>query len=223
MYKCDYCKKSFKKEGTLAVHMCEQKRRHMNQYDKDIQLGYRCYQLFYKFSTNSKKDKTYQEFAKSQYFSAFVKFAGYCIDLKVDDVESYTKYLIKAGIRLDKWATDRNFNTYIKQRLKEESVDRAIERTVMYLQEWAERNAEVWNRYFDKINTNVAVAHICSGKISPWVLYSSDKAQNLIDRMNEEQINMVSEYIDPKFWSIRVKRKIEDYEWAKRIMKEAGL
>jgi len=46
MHTCNYCSKSFKKESTLAVHLCEQKRRHMQKDEKHVQLGFRSYQLF---------------------------------------------------------------------------------------------------------------------------------------------------------------------------------
>ena len=62
-FKCGFCKKSFKKESTLAVHVCEKKRRHMVRDNKDAQLGFRTYQLFYKVGTNSKKEKTYEDYA----------------------------------------------------------------------------------------------------------------------------------------------------------------
>ena len=83
-HKCNYCNKEFKKESTLAVHMCEPKRRYMQRDDKDVQLGFRAYQLFYRIGTNSKKDKSYDDFAGSTYYSAFVKFGQYCIDVKID-------------------------------------------------------------------------------------------------------------------------------------------
>ncbi len=77
--------------------------------------------------------------------------------------------------------------------------------------------------YFTMINTNIAVVHICSGKISPWVLYASKGAQELLNRMNDEQIRIISEYVDPHFWSIRIKRKVEDFVWVESVMKEAQL
>ena len=33
VFKCEYCKKVFKRESTLAVHMCERKRRYMAKED----------------------------------------------------------------------------------------------------------------------------------------------------------------------------------------------
>lgn len=223
MYKCEYCNKSFKRENTLAVHLCERKRRYMQKDEKHVQMGYRSYQLFYKIGTNSKKDKTYDDFAGSQYYTAFVKFGSYCMDLKVDDVPNYTEWLLRNQIKLEKWASDTNFNNWIKNRLKTESVDRAVERTVLFMHEWGENNANEWNTYFDAVPTNLGVFHICSGKISPWVIYASNRAQTLLDRFNEEQLKMVIEYIDPYYWQKHMKTKSDDFDWVKQLLQQADL
>lgn len=220
-YKCEYCKKSFAKESTIAVHMCEQKRRHMSKDNVDVRLALGIYQLFYRIGTNSKKEKTFDEFVKSSYYNAFVKFAGYCIDLKIDSVEDYATYLIKNQVKLDKWASDSTLNTYIKKRLRDESVDRAVERTIIFMEKWAAQSSLAFNQYFEKVNPNVAVFHICSGKISPWVIYGTDSSGKLLDRMNSEQIDLISDFIDPDFWNVRTKRKTEDFNWVKTILKEA--
>lgn len=223
MFKCEYCKKTFKKENTLAVHMCERKRRYMQRNEKHVQLAFRAYQLFYKIGTNSKKEKSYDDFASSTYYLAFVKYGLYCTDLKIDDIPSYTTWLLKNQIKLDKWTSDRNFNAWLKHRLKTESVDRAVERSVMLFQEWGKSTGNVWNTYFDKVATNIAVFHICSGKISPWVIYGSEKAQLLIDRLSSEQIEMITDYIDPHFWQKHIKLYNEDLKWVEEILGEAQL
>lgn len=223
MFKCEYCNKEFKRENTLAVHMCERKRRYMQRDEKHVQLSFRAYQLFYKIGTNSKKEKTYDDFAASSYYTGFVKFGIYCKDLRIDDVPAYTKWLLQNQIKLEKWTSDRNFNAWIKTRLKTESVDRAVERTVMFMQEWSKESGNTWNQYFDVVNPNVAVFHICSGKISPWVIYSSDKAQYMLDRFNGEQLKMIIEYIEPIYWKRMTLKYPEDVAWVNNILKEADL
>ena len=223
MFKCEYCNKSFKRERTLSVHVCEPKRRALQKDSKHVQLAFRAYQLFYKIGTNAKKEKTYEEFSSGQYYNAFVKFGSYCIDLKIDDVTNFVTYLIKDQIPIDRWASDIHFNKWIKQRLKSESVDRAVERTVLFMQEWGEDNANEWNTYFDVVPSNLAVFHICAGKISPWVLYVSQRAQGLLDRLNEEQIKMIIEYIDPHHWQIKIKRNQKDFDWVEKLLTNADL
>ena len=37
---CPYCGASFTREKTLAVHMCEKKRRHFQKDEKRVQIGF---------------------------------------------------------------------------------------------------------------------------------------------------------------------------------------
>lgn len=223
VYKCEYCNKVFKRESTLSVHMCERKRRYMSKNDKDVQLAFRSYQLFYRIGTNAKGDKSFDDFAASQYYTAFVKYAKYCIDLRVDDVAEYTRWLLKNQVRIDKWTSDRNFAAWIKTRLKTESHDRAIERTIMFLQEWSKESGNNWNEYFRIIPPNLAVFHICSGKISPWLIYGSSQAQELLDKLSSEQIKMVTDYIEPIYWQRVIQTKPEEMTWVEGILEEANL
>lgn len=220
---CEYCKKQFKRENTLVVHMCRTKRRHMEKDEPNARLGFRTYQLFYKLGTASKNAKSYDDFAGSQYYMAFVKFGKYCHDLKIKDAEGYATWLIKNGTRLDSWTSDLVFNKWIKTRLKDETPERAVERTILFMTTWAEETDNSWVDYFEKAPTNVIVFHICSGKISPWVIYSSSKAQAIIDKMNDEQLKIISDYIDPQFWQVRLARKAADFNWTKQIVAQAGL
>ena len=76
-YVCEYCNTGYTREKTLAVHMCEQKRRHLQRNEKRVQMGFYAFNQFYKLSANAKKDKTYDDFCKSPYYNAFVKFGSF--------------------------------------------------------------------------------------------------------------------------------------------------
>jgi hypothetical protein len=195
----------------------------MSKDDKEVQLAYRSYQLFYRIGTNAKSEKSFDDFASSQYYTAFVKYARYCIDLRVDDVPEYTRWLLKNQVRIDRWTSDRNFAAWIKTRLKTESADRAIERTILFMREWGKETNNDWNEYFRLVAPNLAVFHICSGKISPWIVYASSQAQGLLEKLTSEQIQMITDYIDPYYWQRVMKTHAEDFKWVEGIMEEAQL
>ena len=62
-YECRYCKKSFVKETSLAVHMCEPKRRFQEQDERGVQLGLHAYLKFYEMTQGSARLKSFEDFA----------------------------------------------------------------------------------------------------------------------------------------------------------------
>ena len=74
---CVHCGKSFMKEKTLIAHMCEQKRRALQRDEKRVLTGMITYNRFYQLTQNAKKNKTYEDFCKSSYYNAFVKFGSF--------------------------------------------------------------------------------------------------------------------------------------------------
>ena len=73
---CEFCKKVFKRESSIVNHTCEGKRRWL---DKDLQsnrIGFQTWLVFYEKNTMAKKPRTYNDFIKSPYYLAFVKFGN---------------------------------------------------------------------------------------------------------------------------------------------------
>ena len=131
--------------------------------------------------------------------------------------------MLQKGIPLTKWSSDIQFNEWIKIRLKTESPDRAVERTILFLEEWAKDNNEQWYNYFTHVNPNLAVFHICSGKVSPWILYTSNTASAIFDKLNSEQTKMITDYVDPEYWFRKLHNNKEDVDWVLNILGKVDL
>lgn len=69
-YKCRYCDKDFRKESSLAVHLCEQKRRWQEEKETGVQFGLQAYLRFYELTQGSAKMKSYSDFVASPYYRA---------------------------------------------------------------------------------------------------------------------------------------------------------
>jgi hypothetical protein len=67
------------------------------------------------------------------------------------------------------------------------------------------------------------VFHICSGKISPWVLFTSTAAQDLIDNMSNEQLKMITDYLDVDYWQRRMNVNPQDGKFVSEIMEQMGI
>jgi hypothetical protein len=99
-----------------------------------------------------KSEKTYDDFMTSKYYLAFVKFANYIMGVYISNVETYIEWLLKQRIRIDKWSTDQVYESYIKEFNFRESVDRAVERTVIELKNWSEESNKPWNSFFKEVS-----------------------------------------------------------------------
>ena len=80
------------------VHMCEQKRRALQKNEKRVQLGFYAFTRFYVLCQNVKKEKTYEEFCKSSYYNAFVKFGSFVNNVRPLYPEKYIDYVVTSGV-----------------------------------------------------------------------------------------------------------------------------
>ena len=223
-YVCKFCKKTFGSEQTLLTHLCEPKRRWNNRKEKNVQLAFRCFQHFFRITaTNMKSEKTYDDFMTSKYYLAFVKFANYIMGVYISNVETYIEWLLKQRIRIDKWSTDQVYESYIKEFNFRESVDRAVERTVIELKNWSEESNKPWNSFFKEVSQPRAIHMIRAGKISPWIVYNSQSGLKWLDSLNDEQMIMINDYINPTQWSKRFSNSPEDVRFVLDITKKAEL
>lgn len=222
-YKCEYCGTRFVREKTLAVHICEKKRRALQEKEKRVQLGLYAFNRFYRLSSGAKKDKTYKEFCDSPYYNAFVKFGSFLSNVKPLYPEKYIDYVVTSGVKLDHWCREEMYEKYAVELIKKEGVETALERSVQTMVEWAEENNSVWNHYFFYVSENRAVWHIRDGKISPWLLLNCKSGKELLSKFNDEQLEMIYPILDPSHWALRFKRQTADLELVKQVVKEAKL
>lgn len=223
-YICEYCGNGYTREKTLAVHMCQPKRRALQKNEKRVQLGTYAFNQFYKLSAGAKKDKTYEEFCKSPYYNAFVKFGSFISNVRPLYPERYIDYVVTSGVKLDHWCKEEMYEKYATNLIKKEGVETALERSVMTMMEWSEENEPApWNHYFQHVSLNRAVWHIKDGKVSPWLLLNCRSGKEMLSKLNDEQLNMVYSIMDPEHWAMRFKRTPNDVQLVKDVAKESNL
>ena len=225
-FTCQYCKKSYTKESTLAAHLCEPKRRAQNQNDPDVQLGYKAYLRFYEITQGSAKLKTYDDFAGSSFYSAFVKYGRHCKGIRCVNFGSYTDWLLKNNKKLDQWSKDAFYVEWLQQYMRKESVDDVLERAFKEMQDYSDSHAQLENGfsdYFRRGGSNIICHHIANGRISPWIVYNCDSGIEFLSTLNEEQLTIIMPWIDPDFWQRKFKDYVADTEYIKNILQQAGL
>ena len=222
-YKCGYCEKSFAREKTLMVHICEPKRRHLSRNEKHVQMALLTYQRFYEISQKTSKKKTFDEFVDSPYYNAFVKFGSFMSNTNPIYPEKFIDFVIKSGVKLDHWCRDELYDTYLEELLKLEPADGAIQRSIQTMMDWADANNAPWNHYFSYANLNRITHHIKEGKISPWILLNSKSAKEMLTKLNDEQLEIIGPFINPTFWIKRFKALPADTELVKEVIREAKI
>jgi len=222
-YTCQYCESKFSKESTLAVHVCEQKRRHLAKTERHVVLAFDTYNRFYKLTQNSKGDKTYDEFAKSPYYNAFVKFGSFVSNVNPLYPEKFIDYVVKSGVKLDHWCRDELYDKYVIDLIKKEPVEVALERSIKHMMDWAESNNSVWNHYFLYVSLSRATYDIKDGKVSPWLILNSVNGKDLLKKFNDEQLSAISNIIDPPFWINKFKKLPADTELVRQVVKESNI
>ena len=222
-YICQYCKKGFMKENTLAVHICEQKRRALARTEKHVVLGYDTYNRFYKRTQNFKGDKSYDDFAKSPYYNAFVKFGSFVSNVNPLYPERFMDYVVTSGVKLDHWCRDELYDKYVVDLIKTETVETALQRSITHMMSWGEDNQAQWNHYFLYVSLSRATYDIKDGKISPWIVLNSANGKSMIRKFSDEQLNAVNVIMDVPFWLNKFKRLPADVELVKQVVRESSI
>tara|TARA_Y200000002_G_scaffold381529_1_gene395798 strand:+ start:1244 stop:1933 length:690 start_codon:yes stop_codon:yes gene_type:complete len=222
-YVCEYCGAGFMREKTLAVHMCEPKRRFLQRSEKRVQLGLYAFNQFYKLSAGAKKEKTHNEFDKSPYYNAFVKFGSFINNVRPLYPEKYIDYVVTSGVKLDHWCREEMYEKYALELIKKEGVQTALERSIMTMMDWADENNSVWNHYFAYVSLNRAIYHIKDGKISPWLILNCKSGKEMMNKFNDEQLEIIFNIMDPQHWARRFKRQTNDVDTVKEVVRESNL
>jgi hypothetical protein len=222
-YVCQHCGNGYMKESTLAVHMCEQKRRFLAKNEKHVQLGYQAYVRFFQLTQKIKHQKTYDDFAKSPYYNAFIKFGSFLHNVNPLYLDRYVDYVVTSGVKLDHWCREELYYDYVIDLIKKEPAEVALQRTIATMMDWAEKNQSQWNHYFKYVSLNRAVYDIKDGKISPWLILNCDTGKAMLSKLNDEQLNIVANVLDLDYWLKRFKIYPLDMELVANVVKEGVL
>ena len=221
-YTCQFCKKDFVKETSLAVHSCEPRKRRQEKEEAGVRLGFHAYIKFYEMTQGSAKLKTYDDFCDSPYYKAFVKFGRYCVSIKAINPARFTEYVLKQNKKIDYWTKDSVYEEYLVFYLKVERMEDALTRAIEHAITWGEEKETQSQDYLRYGNHNAIVYAVTSGRISPWVLYNCESGQKFLEEISSEHRAMIWPYIDPDAWQKKLKEDPATRIEAQELLKQAG-
>lgn len=221
-YGCEFCKREFTRESTIAKHICEYKHRWLEKDRRGNQIGFQSWVQFYHKNTGSRKHNTYHEFIKSAYYIAFAKFGTFCVDINALNVSRFVDWLLKNQIKIDSWCSDSTYTRYLIEYLRHEDHMDAIARSIETTIEKAAEEGIQSCDYLRYGNVNKICYQITLGKISPWLLYQSDSGMKFLDNLTPDRVSIIIDYINPELWALKFKKNPDDTRQVKEILDAGG-
>jgi len=221
-FSCDFCGKAFARETSVEVHMCQPKHRHCEQNEPGVRMGFQAYVKFYATVQRTSKTKTFEDFAASAYYRAFVKFGRYCVDTRTINPGQFMTWLLKHNKKIDYWCSDAVYTEYLLDYLKVEAVEDALARAIEFSVDWAEKNSAQPHDCLRYGNTHAICYAITAGRISPWDIYNSDSGQGFLTNLHPQQVEMIWPYINSDIWSAKFAESAVDQAYAQQILTQAG-
>lgn len=221
-YTCQYCKKDFQRETSLSVHVCEQKQRYQSKDDPGVRLGLQAYLRFYEMTQGSARLKTFDDFAASPYYRAFVKFGRHCVAINAVNTARFIDWVVEKNKKIDHWCRDSVYTEYLTEYMRKESVTDALSRAIEHSIAWSETHQHPANDFLRYGNANAVAYAISTGRVSAWILYNCESGQRFLDDLAQEQLSIIWPWIEPEFWQKKFRDYPADQEYAKDILAKAG-
>lgn len=221
-YQCQHCEKTFRRESSLAVHLCEPKRRYREKDEMGVQLGLQAYLRFYEITQGSARLKTFDDFVRSPYYRAFAKFGRHCVSIKVVNAARFIDWLVKHNKKIDHWCRDSIYTEYLMTHIRTEAAADALTRSLEAALDWSERTGNPDKDFLRYGNDNMLCHLVTSGRVTAWVLYNSESGNAFLSRLLSEQIAMIWPMIDADFWQHKFKDYPADVAYVREMLTKAG-
>ena len=219
---CEFCKREFIKESTVLKHICEYKHRWTERDKQSSRIGFQAWLQFYKKNSVSKKNRTFEEFIKSAYYIAFVKFGAYCVGINAINISRYIDWLLRDQIKIDNWCQDSVYSKFLCDYLRTENSLDAIARSIETTIQVASDERLQSHDYIRYGNVNKICYAVTTGKISPWMLYMSESGVKFLSELSADRVKMIGDYINMEQWAIKFKREPEVVKQVKELLDAAG-
>lgn len=220
--RCRYCDKVFQRESSLAVHVCEQKKRFQEQSEVGVQLALQAWLRFFEITQGSARFKTFEDFAQSPYYRAFVRFGRHIQAIRAVNPPRFVEWVIRQNKKLDQWCQDKIYSEYLAQYVREEHVEDALARALEESINWEEETGNPARDYLRYGNANRICHAIVSGRVTAWILFNCDSGNEFLNNLNQEQIGIVYPWVDADFWAKKFQDYPADREYVKEMLTKAG-
>lgn len=205
-FRCPYCNKLYARESWFRKHQCEKRKRFEQTHRIDFRRGLSIYTHWRIRNGYVRRGKevTPQDFINSPFYTSFMNLVQFTSDNWVITSIRYMDFLIDLRIAEAKWTSEETLDQYRDFVRRNEDPISQSNTTYEAIKSWCEKNSVDKCQFFAKVSPGTALKMIASNQISPWVLFGYDRAINLLERVNDDWLGAVNEYINNKYWLSRI-------------------
>lgn len=220
-FQCEFCLRVLATEANLVRHTCPGKTRWQDRDSATSRLAYECWQTFYQ-ETQPGRIRSLDTFIRSQYYGAFWRFADFCRTIRVINIPEYQRWLLKNRHSIDKWATDTLYTKFLVSYLPAENALDSVYRSVETLLSLSSESGYKPADYLRYAGRNRVCNSITLGHVTAWFLYNCLSGQDFMKSLDQTQINMIWDYIEPEPWQARFRLHKTDQDSVCEILRQGG-
>ena len=206
-YRCTFCDKDFVRKSWYERHMCEKKRRFIDQNNITI---IRAHRLFTHWQIRSKllrkgKEKPMADFLKSPYYKLFVKLAEFTERVYVVSHFKYLDWLIDRRIPEKNWFDEHGMQEYQDYIRNSEDPEAQASNTCENIRSWCDDRGIEVHEFFTSITPGQALNMIRANELSPWVLFGYKPSMDrLVPRMGAALLETLDQHVNVHYWLDKV-------------------
>lgn len=222
---CEYCKSTFKTERGFQKHSCEKKRIAESLGGVGLLAAFDLYDFWHRYNGFARKSKprSMDEFTKSPYFRDFTGLQKFMLERTTPPGREYIVWLSEQRIPVKQWTKESVLKRFITAHERGDNVMDLVMDSLNRMALWCDERELDITDFFEIMTPGDGIKWLASGKISPWVFLLSSKADVLMDKFSDEQLEYVTRIIDPAYWESRFQVSKAQVEEVKEILEEIGL
>lgn len=220
---CPFCQREFSREKTITSHLCEQRRRFDQKDSKFARYGYEAFvEIQCKFFGKQSK-KSEEDFRKSDFYLACVRWGHFVLDIHVLDVKQYLSWLLIKNIPIDQWDKDEIYDFWLQYYVFVESAWDAFERSITKMTVWGKETGKPYEKYFSEAGDARILTDVRKGWISGWAVFNCKSGREWLNNLAQGDLELVWLWLDPSRWKIQFAKFPDEVEKISAICKEAAL
>jgi hypothetical protein len=187
-----------------------------------VQLGLQAYLRFYEITQGSAKMKSFDDFARSPYYRAFVKFGRHCVAIRAVNTARFIDWVVRQNKKIDHWCRDAVYTEYLVEHVRSEAATDSLARALEAAIDWSDHTGNPDRDFLRWGNDNVLCHAVATGRVTAWILYNCESGTEFLGRINAEQVAMIWSMIDADFWQKKFRDYPADAEYVREMLSKAG-